>query len=63
MLAAAQKYLLLIFGEDSEDQPKHWTRYFNDRAEALACMDQAIRCNFCAELYQRFANCEYRRIY
>lgn len=52
MLAAAQKYLLLIFGEDADDQPKHWTRYFNDRAEALKCMDQAIRCNFYAELYQ-----------
>lgn len=62
MIAAAEKYLLLIFGEDS-GRPKHWTRYFNDRAEALKVMDQAIRNNFSAELYQRFANCEYRRIY
>ena len=63
MLAAPKKYMVLIFGEGPDDAPKHWTRYTDDKAEAVKLMDQAERCNYVAEMYKRFANCEYRRIY
>lgn len=53
-------YMLLIF---SESQAKHWTRYFDDKAEAVRIMDQATAQGFYTELYKRFSNVEYRRVY
>lgn len=53
-------YMVLIFSKDFE---KHWTRYYDLKAEALDCLDKAVAQGFEAELYRRFANCEYRRIY
>ena len=56
-------YLVIIFGQVAgHEDPRHWTRFYEERADAMSAMDKAIAAGLEVEVYKRFRT-EYRRIY
>ena len=56
-------YMVVIYGlAAGNDAPRHWARFYEERADAMSAMDKAIAAGLEVEVYKRFRT-EYRRIY